>query len=60
MNGWSVTVLLGIGWALVVWATAEATAALWVWPLGVGIALLVCGGVLLLVLVSEARNNPGG
>jgi hypothetical protein len=57
MNGWSSGALLVAGWALVVWAAAEAIQARWVWLLGLGLALLAGGAVLLLVLVSEARND---
>lgn len=60
MNGWSTAALLLGGWSLVVWGIAEALQAPWVWLLGVGIALLAAGVVLLLVLVSEARNATEG
>jgi hypothetical protein len=60
MNGWSTATLLLTGWSLVVWGIAEAVQAHWVWLLGVGIALLAGGAVLLLVLVSEARNATEG
>jgi len=60
VNGWTTATLFSAGWGLVTWAVAEATGEWWVWLLGVGIALLAGGAVLLLVLVSEARNTPEG
>lgn len=52
-----VTVLLCSGWTLLTWGVAALTTP-WVWPIGMGVGLLVAGGAFGYALVVETRNQP--
>lgn len=51
---WVIYSLLTLGWFTTTWGIAELT-TVWVWPISIGLWMMVLGAVLLWAAASEIR-----